>query len=91
MPGGCSVSKIGAPQSRRRVRTATSGHCLFEANRSWQLFSFHPMVKTATLKRTSLCKTSNHKIFVSSFPESRHKSDSEVINLCWIEKECNVL
>jgi len=68
----------------------TSGHRLCEANSSWQLFSFHPMVKTATLKRTSLCKMSNHKIFVSSFPESRRKSDSEVTNFCWMKKECSV-
>lgn len=78
-------------ECRRCAWTVTSGHCLLEANCSWQLFSFHPMVKTATLKRTSLCKMSNHKIFVSSFPESRHKSDSEVIKLCWIKKECSVL
>lgn len=39
-----------------------SGHGCSEANCNWQLFSFHPMVKTATLKRTSLCNMRNHKI-----------------------------
>lgn len=80
----------GAAAFVQRAGAVASGRCPFEANHSWQRFSFHPMVKTATLKRTSLCKTSDHKIFVSSFPESSPKSDSEVINLCWI-KECNLL
>lgn len=80
----------GAAALVQRAGAVASGRCPFEANRSWQRFSFHPMVKTATLKRTSLCKTSDHKVFVSSFPESSPKSDSEVINLCWI-KECSLL
>lgn len=71
------------PQPRMDV---SSGRCPLEANCSWQLLSFHPMLKTAALTRTSLCTTSNHKIFVSSFPESRRKPDSEVIHLCWMKR-----
>lgn len=69
----------------------SKGHSFFESNCSWQLFSFHPAVKTATLKKTSLCKTSHHKTFLSSFPEARHKPDSEGINLCGIKEESSVL
>lgn len=90
----CSVSKVGLLRAAGpvcRVWTGTRGRRLFEANGSWQLLSLRPVVKTATLKRTSLCKMSNRKLFVSSFPESRPKSDSEVINLGWLRKECNVL